>query len=69
MSRTLSLPGDDKYKHIVEKLPQLAAVVSGLLYKEGLEVDGVKNTFKILLEISLVMVSVNVCFMSIYIYY
>jgi hypothetical protein len=34
--------GDDEYKEIQEKLPRLAAVVSGLMSEEGLEVDGVK---------------------------
>jgi hypothetical protein len=38
---------EDKYKEIKDKLPQLAAVVSGVLSKEGLEVDGVKYTFKV----------------------
>jgi hypothetical protein len=31
----------------IKKLPQLAAVVSELMSEEGLEVDGVKNTFKV----------------------
>jgi hypothetical protein len=39
--------GDDKYKEIQEKVPLLAAVVSWLLSKEGLEVDGAKYTFKV----------------------
>jgi hypothetical protein len=39
--------GDDKYKEIQEKVPQLAGVVSWLLSEEGLEVDGVKYTFKV----------------------
>jgi hypothetical protein len=39
--------GDDKYKDIVEKISQMAAVVSELMFDEGLEVDGVKYTFKV----------------------
>ena len=39
--------GGDKYKEIQEKVPQLAGVVSWLLSEEGLEVDGVKYTFKV----------------------
>jgi hypothetical protein len=39
--------GDDKYKEIVEKLPQLAAVASELMSEEVLEVDGVKCIFKV----------------------
>jgi hypothetical protein len=39
--------GDDNNKEIKEKLPQLASVVSELMYGEGLEVDGVMYTFKV----------------------
>jgi hypothetical protein len=38
---------DDKYKHIEENLPTLAAVMSELMSEEGLEVDGVKCTVKV----------------------
>jgi hypothetical protein len=37
---------DDKYKHIEEKLPTLAVVVSQLMSEGGLKVDGVNYTFK-----------------------
>jgi hypothetical protein len=37
---------DDKYKHIEEKLPTLAVVVSQLMFEEGMKVDGVKYTFE-----------------------
>jgi hypothetical protein len=39
--------GDDKFKHIEENLPPIAAVVSELMSEEGLEVDGVKYTLKV----------------------
>jgi hypothetical protein len=38
--------GNDKYKHIEEKLPTLAAVVSELMSEEGLEVNSVKVHFQ-----------------------
>ena len=39
--------GDDKYTDIQAKLPQLSAMVAQLLSQEGMEVDGVKYTFKV----------------------
>ena len=39
--------GDDKYTDIHAKLPQLSAMVAQLLSQEGMEVDGVKYTFKV----------------------
>jgi hypothetical protein len=39
--------GDDKYKDIQTKLPQLSAMVAQLLSQEGIEVDVVKYIFKV----------------------
>jgi hypothetical protein len=57
--------GDDKYKDIVEKIPQLAAVVLELMSKEGLEVDGVKYSFKVTFGGMLGDVGWAMCFLSI----
>jgi hypothetical protein len=57
------LLGDDKYKHIEEKLPTLAAVVSELMSEEGLEVVGVKYTFKVTFggKLPVMLMSFSVC--------
>ena len=57
--------GDDKYMDIVEKIPQLAAVVSELMSNEGLEVDGVKYTLKVTFGGMLGDVGLPMCFVSI----
>jgi hypothetical protein len=61
--------GSDKYKEIVEKLRQLAAMVSELISDEGLEVDSVSNTFKVTFGGMLGDVGWAVCFLLIYVYY
>jgi hypothetical protein len=61
--------GDDKYKEIVEKLPQLAAVASEVMSEEVLEVDGVKCIFKVTFRGKLGYVGWVVCVLSIYVHY
>jgi hypothetical protein len=56
---------EDKYKEIVGKLPQLAAMVSELMSDEGLEVDGVRYTFKVTFGVMLGDAWWVVCFLSI----
>jgi hypothetical protein len=56
--------GDDKYKDIVEKTLQHAAMVSELMSDEGLKVDGVKYTFKVTFGGILGDVGLAMCLLS-----
>jgi hypothetical protein len=56
--------GNDKYKDIVEKI-QSAAMVSKLMSDEGLEVDGVKYSFKVIFGGMLGDVGLAMCSLTI----